>query len=295
MNSNYFESPKNMTLVSHGEAGKFPLYIRREQQNETLWHEHEFVELVMILKGRADHCIGAMNEPAAALQRGDVFLIPRGVAHCYKNCCDFELLNILYIPELLPMPILDAGTINGFEVLYKGIGKNGEKIPFMRLNEELFVELEHDALELYDESFQRRMGFQFTMMGLFMNLLGKLARSYVTEDSSNDNIYKDMGDVIACLHSRFRQKITLEQLCRIANMSRSSLMRSFSGVMGMPPLQYQLQLRISEAIQLLCMTNKPLGSIAFELGFSDSNYFARQFKKVTGYSPREYRKLHSSQ
>ena len=134
-------------------------------------------------------------------------------------------MNILYIPELLPMPILDAGTINGFEVLYKGMGKNGEKIPFMRLNEELFVELEHDALKLYDESFQRRMGFQFTMMGLFMNLLGKLARSYVTEDSSNDNIYKDMGDVIACLHSRFRQKITLEQLCRIANMSRSSLMR----------------------------------------------------------------------
>ena len=73
-------------------------------------------------------------------------------------------------------------------------------------------------------------------------------------------------------------------------MSRSALMRLFTHTVGVAPIQYQQQLRISEAMQLLQMTGKSLGEIAFELGFSDSNYFGRQFKKITGSSPNEYRK-----
>ena len=292
MNNQQFDSPKNMACVSHGEAGKFPLYIRWEQQGTTLWHEHEFVELVMILKGNAEHYVEKVSNTAGLLQRGDIFLVPRGVVHRYKKCCGLELLNILYIPEQLPMPLLDAGAMAGFDVLYKGVGKSGNILPFLHLEEAEFAPLEALALELYKENFQRRFGFQFNMLGLFMSLLGNLARFYTSEQYSNDKNSKDMTGVVEYLHSRFRQKITLEQLCRVANMSRSSLMRNFVEVMAMPPLQYQLQLRISEAISLLCMTDKTLGSIAFELGFSDSNYFARQFKRITGISPRAYRKLY---
>jgi len=59
----------------------------------------------------------------------------------------------------------------------------------------------------------------------------------------------------------------------------------FARAVGTTPLQYQLQLRVSEAVQLLTMTGKTPGEIAFELGFSDGNYFPRQFKKITGTSP----------
>ena len=291
MISKQVDSPKNMTLVSHGEAGKFPLYIRREQQGSTLWHEHEFVELVMILEGSAEHCVKNARSPGENLRRGDIFLVPRGVVHRYINCCDLELLNILYIPEQLTMPLLDAGAMAGFDTFYKGGSKNDEVLPFLHLEENNFAALETLALELYEENFQRRIGFQFNMLGKFMSLLGKLARFYASERYSNDKNCRDITDVVAYLHSRFRQKITLEQLCRVARMSRSSLMRNFQEVIGMPPMRYQLQLRISEAIQLLRMTGKSLGDIAFELGFYDSNYFCRQFKKITGYSPREYREM----
>jgi AraC family L-rhamnose operon transcriptional activator RhaR/AraC family L-rhamnose operon regulatory protein RhaS len=51
------------------------------------------------------------------------------------------------------------------------------------------------------------------------------------------------------------------------------------------------QIRLEKAKRLLSVTNESVTRIAFLLGFSDSNYFSVYFKKHTGLSPREYRKL----
>ena len=73
-------------------------------------------------------------------------------------------------------------------------------------------------------------------------------------------------------------------------MSKAALMQNFVRASGTTPLQYQLRLRIAEAVILLRSTDKTLGEIAVETGFSDTNYFGRQFKRITGSSPGEYRK-----
>ena len=278
---------KNITHVSNGKATKFPLYITCiRNQPDTDFHSHEFVELVLIQNGSASHRLTSGETP---LQRGDIFVIPRGKYHGYLNGSQLDLINILYIPEMLPMAQLDAAALRSFDAFYKGVPHGSEIYPSMHLPEEDFQILEKAALELYEENSQRHSGYQFNMMGLFMNLLCRLARLYTNQPDIEKNV-DELGNVIAYIHRNFRRKITLEQLCRTANMSRSSLMRSFTRTVGAAPLQYQLQLRISEAIQLLLITRKSLGTIAFEVGFSDSNYFGRQFKKITGCSPLQYRK-----
>jgi two-component system response regulator YesN len=47
--------------------------------------------------------------------------------------------------------------------------------------------------------------------------------------------------------------------------------------------------RIEEAKKLLKNTNYPISTIAYDLGFNDSNYFSVVFKKFTGKTPKEYR------
>jgi AraC-like DNA-binding protein len=47
--------------------------------------------------------------------------------------------------------------------------------------------------------------------------------------------------------------------------------------------------RINRACSLLRHTDKQITEIAFEVGFNDSNYFTRQFRKTTGLAPRDYR------
>ncbi|HPH20541.1 MAG TPA: helix-turn-helix transcriptional regulator, partial [Haliscomenobacter sp.] len=59
---------------------------------------------------------------------------------------------------------------------------------------------------------------------------------------------------------------------------------------GFSPLHYLINLRIAEAIKLLRQTKMSLTDIAFDTGFYSSQHFSSTFKKLTGYTPRAYRK-----
>ena len=57
----------------------------------------------------------------------------------------------------------------------------------------------------------------------------------------------------------------------------------------MTPIKYLNELRIRNACQMLKNSNKNITEIAYDVGYSDSNYFSRVFKKVKGVSPSEYK------
>ncbi len=70
--------------------------------------------------------------------------------------------------------------------------------------------------------------------------------------------------------------------------------RLFARAIGMTPLQYLIQLRISYAKSLIADQMKiglSLKQIAFTCGYNDYYYFSRQFKKQTGFSPREWKNI----
>jgi len=73
-------------------------------------------------------------------------------------------------------------------------------------------------------------------------------------------------------------------------MAESTLRRRFRAATGMPPHEFVLQARVSEARRLLGETDRPIKSIAQELGYRDVYFFSRQFKKLAGVPPAMYRK-----
>ena len=62
--------------------------------------------------------------------------------------------------------------------------------------------------------------------------------------------------------------------------------------MGMLPVQYQRQLRIERARQLLRQTNQTVAAIAAEVGYAETAFFAHTFKKLVGLAPGQYRQSH---
>jgi transcriptional regulator GlxA family with amidase domain len=96
-------------------------------------------------------------------------------------------------------------------------------------------------------------------------------------------------EAIAHLESHFADPVSLEQLTRLARMSKRSFIRLFQAAAGNPPIARMSQLRLNFAAKLLRQTDKTITEIAYEAGFNDSNYFARQFRKVIGLSPRTCR------
>lgn len=95
----------------------------------------------------------------------------------------------------------------------------------------------------------------------------------------------------ACCHilEQSDQMIDFNDLARELGMSLSGFRKKFQKAVGLPPGQYQQQIRLNKAMELLRQTDIPIGEIATRLGFDNVYYFSRLFKKKTGSPPSEYR------
>ena len=263
-------------------------------QNETLFHQHDFVELILILAGSGVHRTGRHN---VTLKRGDICVIPCGIKHRYQQVSeDFTLINILFNPEKLPISGLDAVQLPGFKPMLFGCPAD-KKTSYLAFHvaEEEFLFLETLALALVKEYDEHLPGTSFVSLGIFMTLIGKLTRLYSLEQRISTFYYDPVSKIIAYLNKNYHNDITIAELCKFGSMSKSSLMRNFKNATGVSPLQYLLRLRVNEVALLLCSTEKPLVEIAETAGFSDVNYLGRQFKRILGLPPVLYRKKHRGQ
>ncbi|MBQ8320306.1 MAG: helix-turn-helix domain-containing protein [Clostridia bacterium] len=87
---------------------------------------------------------------------------------------------------------------------------------------------------------------------------------------------------------RLNEKLTLEEISRITFFSPSYCESVFKKETGKSIIDYVLDERIALAKTLLWESGYTLPKIAEVVGFNDYNYFARAFKKKTGYTPTEY-------
>lgn len=83
---------------------------------------------------------------------------------------------------------------------------------------------------------------------------------------------------------------TVEELAEKAGMGLTSFRAAFTRAVGRTPRVYMEELRIERAGQALLETDRPVFEIARELGYHDPYHFSRAFKRVTGHSPRHYRR-----
>lgn len=92
------------------------------------------------------------------------------------------------------------------------------------------------------------------------------------------------------IEKNFAAQLTIEDLANQAGISRYHFCRKFKKHTGMSPMHFLTLMRIERAKSLL-RSNGPVSSIAFKVGFNDLGSFIRSFKKVTGQTPSNYKKI----
>lgn len=92
------------------------------------------------------------------------------------------------------------------------------------------------------------------------------------------------------IHTNYSNDITLEDLCRVVHVNRTSLNRKFKAQSGFTAMEYLVHHRIRIACDALSHTNLSLAEIAEAIGFKYDTYFIKQFIKRMGMTPTEYRK-----
>jgi len=100
-----------------------------------------------------------------------------------------------------------------------------------------------------------------------------------------------VGQITNYIDMHFNEPLTLESLADLCHGSPYHLQRTFKQIKKISPIEYIQQTRITHAKQNLATTDKTINEISIEVGIPNSAHFATLFKKITTYTPSEYRHL----
>jgi AraC-like DNA-binding protein len=89
------------------------------------------------------------------------------------------------------------------------------------------------------------------------------------------------------LRTHYAQPMRVEDLAKIAQLSESAFHRQFKALTGLPPLQYQKQLRLLEARRLLLSQSISVQAAAFEVGYESPSQFSREYARMFGAAPKK--------
>lgn len=270
---------------------RFPLAVLEQPRHgPTALHHHEFTELVVILAGHGRH---VTDSESYALEPGDVFLIGRQAAHAYADTRNLALVNILFDPQRLHLPLADVGDIPGYHALFQvepKLRSPSRPQTRLRLAPDELAEAARLIARLRAELARRQPGYRFAACACLMELMLSLSRCYTKVRAPESGAVLRLGHVLSFIEQHYAEPLRVARLAHLAHLSESSLLRTFRKVMGCSPLEHLIRVRISKASELLRHEDVRVTEAAFQCGFRDSNYFARQFRKVTGRSPREFQR-----
>jgi AraC-like DNA-binding protein len=94
---------------------------------------------------------------------------------------------------------------------------------------------------------------------------------------------------MAFLHEHYAEPLTRSDIARYVGLDEDYLTHCFRQELGVTPISYLNRYRVNQAKQLLTQTDKPITVIALDVGFADSGYFSRIFRREVGLSPQAYR------
>ena len=252
----------------------------------------ECLRIYYIMDGKFNWII---NQQHYILYPGDVALILPGQKFgAEENFLDIGTLSWLHIYVNKPEP---AGRmIRGkWSSLTKSESLTIEKI--LLLNSSLvLLKLREVGLilqDLHHELVNQEIGYATRVNHLIDQLFILITRQLTRQNNSG----RDFPQTFMKLEQRLRENLahqwTVEEMAALVGLGTTAFNEKVKNYSGFSPLNYLINIRISEAIKFLKRQDMNITDIALDTGFYSSQHFSTTFKKLTGYTPSEFRKISS--
>jgi AraC family transcriptional regulator len=145
------------------------------------------------------------------------------------------------------------------------------------------------ARRLYAEFIRQTPAGALRIEAIILQLLALAARSGREKQPGRESIW--LRRVRGAIEGQFLREYRLTELAALAGVHRVHLVREFRKHYGTTIGEYMRKLRMDYAYQLLGQTQLSLREIAAACRFADQSHFTKQFKKLSGLTPAEYRNL----
>ncbi len=245
-----------ITFIGENSPSDFPLH----------WHEH--IEFHFVLSGNAKIQCGGQIIDA---KKHDCVIINSNELHKSVKTTECKCFKFKLRPSFFD---------------------NNHYIFSNIVRDDAVTTLMFKIMELYKNTDDAST---YTVKGYIFQLIGFLCSNYCAKmlppsaSQQNGEKLQKMNNIAKYLQSHYATEIKAETLAEMAHYTYSYFSSTFKEVFGVSLTNYILSIRINKASTLLATTDMNMTEIAISSGFSDANYFARAFKKETGYTPTQYR------
>ena len=197
--------------------------------------------------------------------------------------------DIIYLPKSSNYVVdfdLKSGAVEDYLINFDVFGGKcftNINNPICFLNDHTGALLDYfkDVTVAYDEKDK-----PFLMNSYFYLCLNSLQTAIRYKDCNSERLNFEKAAKI--LAENF--ELSVNDIAKELNMSRSTFQKKFIEYFGMPPVEYRTKKRLKKAKLLLETTDMPIKEVSYLLGFYDTAYFYKVFKKAYKLTPKEYRK-----
>jgi len=148
----------------------------------------------------------------------------------------------------------------------------------------------HEFKQVAEELRGERVGYQQIIAARVIQIMANMNAAVRRKEFEGTSILRVIEKAKSLLGEQVELNVNVEQLASSLHVGYSWFRRMFRKYVGMPPSQYQLQVRLNRARELLRNSSLSVAAIAEQAGFGSSYYLARVFRRKFGKTPTTFRK-----
>lgn len=262
---------------------KLYFYHPESQTKHTMpeYHYHYEYEFILILSGTR---YAYMDNHLHKMEAGDLLMISPYTLHktlsMESDICDRHVMHIT--PDVLS-PLFSPQDIEGItKHISNGlIHLSGNKFEWFKY---LFLNAERHYKNSASTFSPQLRSLLFVLLSEINTLAAHAPKSNLISWKNHDFV-----KIMSYITENFREDITLEEVAKYSNMSKTLFCYFFKNETGTTFLHYLNSLRVMEAHRLLLESDLKINEIAEQVGFHSTPQFTRVFKSFHNIPPREVR------
>lgn len=268
--------------------------------NHVRWHWHEELEINLVKSGSAEFTIG---EEKIIVNEGQAIFLNRNVLHAIHsvNKEDCILLSLLFNPVIL---FHNENSSLSLSFINPLMGDSGPRYMIFDRKKMWGRSVLSYISDILDANFSKEYGYELAtkayLCQLWLLLLKECKHTSLPDNTSKEKppaLSPDemrIKDAIAFIQQNYADSITLDDIAASIHVSKSECCRCFKRAVNMTPFEYLMKYRILQAANRILQNDRSMTSIselAVSVGFNNTSYFNKLFKKYFDCTPTEYRKL----
>ena len=266
--------------------------LQKSYMNWVRWHWHEEMEILIVDQGIAEI---STDETTYLVYPGQGVIINQNVMHCIhakeQNICTFH--SLVFHPDFIfghktsylqTQYLLPIQNYHLFKIFYLDGSETWHGSMLQTLSDVIKINL------------KQSFGYEIITKGYLCHFWSELLLQFPQEEVSDmPRISPDeprVKEAMLFIRTHHAEPLTLQEIADSIHVSKSECCRCFARTLQMSPFEYLMKYRIYESTKKLMdseQNSQSIADLALSVGFNNTSYFNKLFKKFLGCTPTYYR------